>query len=85
MMALHNALPRVGHLKALYHIFSHLSKYDHSNLIFDDQDSNVTDILFPQQDWTGFYGDVKEAIPSNRPKPRGRAVTIAMWGDSDHA
>ena len=63
MMALHNALPRVGHLEALYHMFSYLSKHDCSNLVFDDQDPNITDILFPQQDWTEFYGDMKEAIP----------------------
>ena len=65
MMALHNALPRVGHLEALYHMFSYLSKHDHSNLVFDDQDPNITDILFPQQDWTEFYDDVNEAILSN--------------------
>ena len=52
MMALHNALPRVGYLEALYHMFSYLSKHDCSNLVFDYQDPNIIDILFLQQDWT---------------------------------
>ena len=63
MMTSHNALPRIGHLEALYHMFSYHSKHYCSNLVFDDQDPNITDILFPQQDWTELYGDMKEAIP----------------------
>ena len=61
----HNALPRVGHLEALYHMFSYLSKHDHSNLIFDDQDLNITNFLFSQQDCAEFYANGKEAIPPN--------------------
>jgi hypothetical protein len=29
------ALPRVGHLEAVYHIFSYLSKHGKSSIIFD--------------------------------------------------
>ena len=32
-----------------------------------------------------FYGDVKEAIPSNAPNPCGKSVHIRMYVDSDHA
>ena len=32
-----------------------------------------------------FYGDVNEAIPPNAPDPRGKAVDLRMWVDSDHA
>jgi hypothetical protein len=40
---------------------------------------------FPSFDWTQFYGDVMEAIPSNMPKPLGKEVDIQMMVDSDHA
>jgi len=31
------------------------------------------------------YGDVKEAIPENAPRPRGKSVDLIMYVDSDHA
>ena len=36
-------------------------------------------------DWTSFYGDVKEAIPSDAPEPRGKEVDLVAYVDSDHA
>jgi hypothetical protein len=35
--------------------------------------------------WKDFYGDVKEAVPPNMPKPRGNKVKMTMFVDSDHA
>ena len=32
-----------------------------------------------------FYGDVNESIPPNAPDPRGKAVDLRIWVDSDHA
>eukprot|EP00934_Nitzschia_sp_Nitz4_P001939 Nitzschia sp. Nitz4//scaffold485_size5303//233//968//NITZ4_009229-RA/size5303-snap-gene-0.0-mRNA-1//1//CDS//3329552890//1939//frame0 len=32
----------------------------------------------------GFYGDVKEAIPMNAPKPRGKEVDLQLFVDSSH-
>jgi hypothetical protein len=37
------------------------------------------------EDWKKFFGDVKEAIPSNAPPPRGRPVVLRCYVDSDHA
>ena len=36
-------------------------------------------------DWRPFYGDVKEAMPPNAPKPLGKEVELRMFVDSDHA
>jgi len=41
--------------------------------------------VFPEHDWKRFYGDVKEAIPENAPRPRGKSVDLTMYVDSDHA
>ena len=38
---------------------------------------------FQECDWKEFYGDVREAIPSNAPEPCGKSVHIWMYVDSD--
>ena len=37
--------------------------------------------VFKDKDWTGFYGNVKEAIPKNALVPRGN---LKAFVDSDH-
>jgi hypothetical protein len=36
MLSSHNAMPRVGHLEAIYHIFAYLKKHENSTLVFDE-------------------------------------------------
>ena len=36
-------------------------------------------------DWTDFYGDLKESIPSNAPPPRGNPVQTTAFVDANHA
>jgi len=35
--------------------------------------------------WKDFYGDMKEAVPPNMPKPQGNKVKMTTFVDSDHA
>ncbi len=37
------------------------------------------------ENWTAFYGNVKEALSLNAHKPLGRYVELHMFVDSDHA
>ena len=32
--------------------------------------------VFHQEDWTDYYGDVKEAIPDNAPEPKGKPIIL---------
>ena len=41
--------------------------------------------VFKHNNWKSFYGNVKESIPSNAPKPRGKDVDLQLYVDSDHA
>ena len=41
--------------------------------------------MFQEHDWCDFYGDMKEAIPTNSPKPRGKEFDMRILVDSDHA
>jgi hypothetical protein len=41
--------------------------------------------LFIDQDWSEFYGDVKEEMPPRMPEPLGSAVTLSVFVDANHA
>ena len=86
MMAAHCAMPRKGHLEAVWHMFAYLKRHDRSRMVFDARypkwDAN--DAL-PRPDWTEFYKDVKEQIPPDAPEPRGMPIEMTAFVDSDHA
>lgn len=79
------AYPREGHLEAAIHIIGYLRQKHNTRLIFDPTYPKINENDFPQFDWTEFYGDVTEAIPTDMPKPLGKEVEIRMMVDSDHA
>jgi hypothetical protein len=41
--------------------------------------------LFPEYEWTEFYCDMTEAIPTDMPTPLGKDMDICMFVDSAHA
>ena len=84
MLAAHLALPREGHMFAAFRVFAYLDKHHNSRLVFDPRIPS-DDPRPTISDWTQFYGNVEEAIPSNAPAPRGKAVTLRCFVDSDHA
>ena len=51
MMASHPALPRVGHLQQLLHIFAYLKNYHNSRMVFDLSYPEINTDDFPQRDW----------------------------------
>jgi hypothetical protein len=40
---------------------------------------------FPKYDWTKFYGNVEEAIPSDMPIFWGKDLDVCMMCNSEHA
>ncbi len=85
MLSSYLALPREGHLETALHIMGYLQKKHNSRLVFDLTYPEINESDFPDYDWTEFYGDVKEAIPPDRPEPLGKDVDIRLIVDSDHA
>ena len=80
------AMPRKGHLEAVFHMFAYLKKRPNGVIVLDPTYPDIDLSEFNDgADWTNFYGNVKEAIPENRPKPRGKTLVIRMFVDSDHA
>ena len=41
MMSSHIALPRKGHLEALFHMFAYLKKHHNSEMVFDPSEPDV--------------------------------------------
>jgi hypothetical protein len=79
------ALPRVGHLEAVYHIFSYLWKHDKSSIVFDPADPIYDPVAFMEYDWSEFYGDVAEELPPRMPQPLGNQVNMTCFVDANHA
>ena len=84
MLSSHMALPRQGHLDAVYHVFSFLKAHDRSRMVFDAAYQDFASKEAPQE-WMEFYHDAKEHIPSDAPEPRGRPVQLIVFVDASHA
>lgn len=82
------ALPRVGHLEQVLHIFAYLKKYHNAELVFDPTYPVINGAAFERKDWsTSEFGhlDLKEELPPNAPQPRGHGFIIRANVDADHA
>lgn len=80
------AMPREGHLDAVFHLFNYLEKKHNARIVFDPSYPVIDMSVFKEDyDWKSFYGDVTEAIPPNAPPVRGKDIDLRMFVDSDHA
>jgi hypothetical protein len=79
------AMPRKGHLEAIYHIYGYLDKKPNSRIILDPSYPEVDMSDFYGGNWEEFYGDVEEPMPPNAPPPLGNPVTARLYTDSDLA
>ena len=75
LLSPHLALPRIGHLQAVYHIFGYLKQVPKRKLYFHPMSPLISEDRFHKFDWEDFYCDSKEAIPDDLPKPRGKIMT----------
>ena len=85
ILSSHLALPREGHLEALFHLFAYIEKKHNARIVFDPSYPEIDMTAFKECDWKHFYGDVHEAIPPNAPPSRGKEIDLRMFVDSDHA
>jgi Reverse transcriptase (RNA-dependent DNA polymerase) len=85
IMSSHLALPRKGHLLAVYHIFGYLKQHPKRTLAFDPSYPDIDESRFKEVDWRDFYRDAKEKIPADAPTPLGNYVTTHCFVDADHA
>ena len=85
MLASQLSLTWEGHLEAVLYIFGYLKGHNNAQMVLYPTYPTIDMSMFPDHDWCGFYGEVKEGIPHNAPGPRGKEVNLRIFVDSDHA
>ncbi len=85
LLSIYLTMPRIGHLDQALHIFGYLKIHPKRKLAFDTAHPAINENRFEQCDWTEFYRDASEAIPSNMPVPRGKYMTTHIFVDANHA
>ena len=75
LMSAHLALPRIGHLEHVIHIFGDLKHNSKKKLAFDPEHPQIDERRFQKYGWYDFYRDAKEAIPGDMQKPRGNIMS----------
>ena len=79
-------LPREGHLKELFHIFSFLKGKHRAAMLVDPTEPDLNESIFKNEDWSATaYVEYKEKMPSNASKSRRIDFTTRAFVDSDDA
>jgi len=87
IMSSHIALPRVGHLQQVLHIFGYLKIYHNAELVFDPTPPAIDHAAFDRQDWsTSEFGPLEqqEEKPRNAPQERGIGFITSAKVDARH-
>jgi hypothetical protein len=79
------AMPRAGHLEQALHIFGYLKSHPKRKIGFDPSHPGINENRFQKCDWEEFYRDASEAIPENKPEPRGKSMSTHCFVDANHA
>ena len=85
LLSSHLALPRLGHLQAVYKIFGYLKQVPNRKLHFDPVSPSISEDRFQKFGWEEFYRDAEEAITADAPKPRGKVMNTHCFIGANHA
>jgi hypothetical protein len=87
LLSSHLALPRKGHLDAVFHVFGYLDKHHSAEMVFDPKDPVIDMSLFNRKDWSTSESGLTldEEMPYNMPEARGFGFTMRAYVDADHA
>ena len=85
LLSSHLALPRIGHLQQVYHIFGCLKESPRKGLFSDPTYPNMSDDMFKKFDWQDFYQNVEDDIPIDMPEARGNETGIHCFLYASHA
>jgi hypothetical protein len=82
----YNMEPRYGHLKALIRVFGYLKRYSNGRILVDTKEMDLSAYPPTNYDtWSHFYPGAEEDLPKDMPIPKGKAITIVVYVDADHA
>ena len=81
-MSSHLALPRLGKLEKLIHVFGYLKAHPKKKLAFDAAHPNIDERIFKRYNWYDFYRGAKEAIPTDRTEALGNSMSTHCFVDA---
>ena len=86
LLSSHLTSPREGHFMAALRIYGYLKRFPDYAMVFDSSYPKLNrNKTINREDWTEFYDGIVEAVPENKPTPRGHPVTTHAYVDADHA
>ena len=85
MLASHLEFPREGNLEAVFHVLLYIQAKNNSRLALDPTYPEIDHKIFKKHKWVEFYGDIKEAIPTDMLELRGKSVDLRMHININHA
>ena len=74
-MSAHLALPRIGHLEQVIHMFGYLKLHTNKKRAFNAADLSIDEHRFKKYDWYDYYCGAKEATPLDCPEPLGNLIS----------
>ena len=66
-MSAHLALPRIGYLDQVIHMFGYLKLHPNRKIVFDSAHPSIDERIFKKYDRYDFYRGAKEAISLDCP------------------
>ena len=86
LLSSHLALPREGHLEAVYQVFAYLKRHQKAPIWMDDKVPTIDERQFKVSDWsTSIYQGAYEETPPKMPKPLGNPIQMVCFVDASHA
>ena len=86
LLSSHLALPREGHLEAVYQVFAYLKRHQKAPIWMDDKVPTIDERQFKASDWsTSIYQGAYEETPPKMPKPLGNPIQMVCFVDASHA
>ena len=83
-LSLFRVTPRRGHPDRIKRIYGYLSKMKHAVIRIRVEEPDYSEILTNEFSWEkSVYGNVKEVIPDDVPKPYGKYVLITHYVDAN--
>ena len=78
------AAPRKGHLERAKRIFGYLARMKTAAIRVRTEEPDYSDLPYREYDWAkSVYGEVREDIPADAPRPLGKFVTTTHFVDAN--
>ena len=78
------AIPRQGHLDRAKRVVGYIANMKHAKIRVRVHEPDYSTLESPTLDWSkSVYGDVKEEVPQDAPKPLGKYVTLTHYVDAN--